>query len=56
MDRQDILGPGPRGLGDFLGRWRLTRAITGTPGPARFAGLAEITAEGDGATCREVAR
>ena len=54
MDRQDILGPGPQGLGDFLGRWRLTRTITGTPGPARFAGLAEFTPDGGGATCREV--
>ena len=53
MDRQDIETAGPRGLGDFLGQWRLEREVTGTPGPARFAGLAEILPDGLGATYRE---
>lgn len=45
MERQDIRNPGPRTLGDFLGRWRLSREIAGAPGPARFEGSAEIRAE-----------
>ena len=53
MDRQDIEKAGPQGPGDFAGRWRLDRAVTGTPGPARFCGLAEIVPDGAGAVYRE---